>query len=93
MELLELRREIDRIDAELVALFCQRMEVAARIADCKKKNNLPVYHPAREQEVLEKVAELAGAELEGYAKELYTSLFQLSRDYQSSRGAGEKTED
>lgn len=85
MELLELRGEIDRIDAELVSLFCQRMEVAARIADCKKKNNLPVYHPEREQEVLEKVAEMAGAELENYAKELYSKLFQLSKEYQSFR--------
>lgn len=85
MELHELRKEIDGIDTELVSLFCRRMEVASRIADYKKENNLPVYHPGREQEVLEKVSALAGTEMEGYARELYSKLFQLSREYQSFR--------
>ena len=37
MDLLELRREIDHLDEELVSLFSQRMEIAARIADYKKE--------------------------------------------------------
>lgn len=37
MDLKELRLEIDKIDDELVKLFCQRMEVAAQIADYKKE--------------------------------------------------------
>ena len=39
MDLKELRQEIDKIDDEMVRLFEDRMEVAARIADCKKENN------------------------------------------------------
>ena len=40
MELNELRQQIDKIDAEMVRLFCARMEVASRVADYKKENPL-----------------------------------------------------
>ena len=48
MELTQLRQDIDKIDDELVSLFCQRMEVAAKIADCKRESGTPIYVPARE---------------------------------------------
>ena len=46
MDISQLRNEIDKIDDELVKLFGQRMDVAARIADFKKENNLPILVPA-----------------------------------------------
>lgn len=61
MELTELRQQIDSIDDQLVQLFCQRMEVAAQIADCKKRSGTPIYVPAREREKLQDVAQKAGA--------------------------------
>ena len=85
MDLLELRKEIDRLDEELVSLFCRRMEIAARIADYKKENNLPIHHPGREQEVLQKVGALAGSEWEDYATNLYVKIFELSKAYQKTR--------
>ena len=42
MDLKELRVEIDKIDDALVRLFCERMAVAARIADYKKEQGLPL---------------------------------------------------
>ena len=50
MDLNELRLEIDKIDDELVSLFGQRMDIAARIADYKKENGLPILVPSRERE-------------------------------------------
>ena len=85
MDLKELRVEIDKIDDALVRLFCERMAVAARIADYKKEQGLPILHPVREQEKLEDVAAKAGSEMAEYTKELYRHLFELSRDYQSRR--------
>lgn len=85
MELSELRNEIDEIDQELVRLFCQRMQVSAKVADYKKAAGSPIYHPQREQEILKQVARMAGPELEVYAKELYSRIFELSRSYQSKR--------
>ena len=61
MELSELRTQMDSIDDQLVKLFGQRMEVAAQIADYKKANDLPIFAPAREREILQDVAEKAHA--------------------------------
>ena len=83
MDLKDLRKEIDRIDDELVRLFVHRMETAAQIAAYKKENNLPIFVPAREQEKLADVAAKAGPDMADYTKTLYTLLFELSRSYQS----------
>ena len=85
MDLSELRKEIDQIDDELVRLFCQRMDVASKVADYKKATGSPIYHPGREREILQKVAQKAGPEMENYARVLYSMLFELSRSYQSKR--------
>ena len=85
MDLSEIRQQIDEIDQELVELFCRRMSLSAQVADYKKANNLPIFVPARERAILQKVAELAGPEMENYTRVLYSMLFELSRSYQSKR--------
>ena len=85
MDLKELRLEIDKIDDELVKLFCQRMEVAAQIADYKKEQSLPILNVMREREKLREVAEKAGGDMQNYTRVLYSLLFELSRSYQERR--------
>ena len=85
MELKDLRNEIDQIDDQLVQLFAQRMDVAARIADYKKEKCMPIFVPAREREKLVDVAEKAGPEMANYTRVLYSMLFELSRSYQSKK--------
>ncbi len=85
MDMKKLRGQIDAIDDQLVQLFCQRMDVAAQIADYKKANNLPIHVPAREREKLVNVAQKAGPEMANYTRVLYSMLFELSRSYQSKR--------
>ena len=85
MELQELREKIDNIDQSLVELFVKRMDLAAQVADYKKQHNLPIYVPAREREILQEVAEKAGADMANYTRVLYSMLFELSRSYQRSR--------
>lgn len=85
MDINTLRDEIDQIDDQLVKLFTQRMDVAAKIADYKKENNLPIHVPSREREKLMDVAGKAGAEMANYTRVLYSMLFELSRSYQSKR--------
>mgnify|MGYP003296835986 CR=1 FL=1 len=58
MDLTYYRNEIDKIDDQLVQLFAQRMEIAAKIADYKKENNLPILMPSRERAKLQDVAVL-----------------------------------
>ncbi len=87
MDLNMLREQIDSIDSELVRLFTERMEIAAKVADYKKENNMPIYVPARERAVLQSVAEQAGPEMANYTRVLYSMLFELSRSYQSKRNS------
>ena len=82
MDMQELRKQINEIDEQLVKCFEARMKVALEIGKYKKENGLPVYDPAREQEVLEKRMAAVDADLSGYVKTLYTTLFELSRNYQ-----------
>ena len=85
MDLKKLRNEIDLIDDQIVKLFGQRMDVAARVAEYKKQNNMPIYVPAREREKLQDVSEKAGPEMANYTRVLYSMLFELSRSYQSKQ--------
>lgn len=82
MDLQDYRKEIDRIDRELVALFVRRMEVSAGIAAYKQAHGLPVLDAVREQAKLQQVAELAPEQLRPDTAELYRTLFALSRGYQ-----------
>ena len=88
MDLKELRAQIDDIDDALVKLFCKRMDIAAQVADYKKKNDLPIFVPAREREKLQDVSQKAGPEMAAYTRTLYSMLFELSRSYQKKRNGG-----
>ena len=85
MDLNELRNEIDSIDNELVSLFARRMAISGQVADYKREHGLPILVPAREREILQKVADMAGPEMGHYARVLYSMIFELSRSYQSKR--------
>lgn len=89
MNISELRAEIDKVDEELVKLFCARMELSAQVADYKQERNLPIYVPAREREILQEVAAKAGPELAGYTRSLYSAIFELSRGYQAKRNGSQ----
>lgn len=87
MDLKDIRTQIDAVDDELVQLFVKRMNLSAQVADYKKANNMPIYIPAREREILQDVAAKAGPEMANYTRVLYSMLFELSRSYQSKRNS------
>ena len=87
MDLSQLRGKIDDIDEELVQLFCARMALSAQVADYKKANGLPIHHPTREREILDKIGKMAGPDMGAYARDLYGEIFKLSRDYQTKRNS------
>ena len=47
----KLREEIDRIDAELIALFERRMDTARAIGRVKRENSMAVKNQSREEQV------------------------------------------
>ena len=82
MELSELRKQINEIDNQLLKLFIDRMHVASGVAEYKRQNNMPVLDSARERELLARIAESAGSEMDEYALVLYSTILSLSRSYQ-----------
>ncbi len=75
----ELREKIDEINEQMVDLLCQRMELTTKVAEYKIKNNLPVYHPKREQEVIEKVSQKAKDEYKTHCRMLFTTIMDMSK--------------
>lgn len=88
MDLNAYRQEIDRIDGEIMDLFCERMDIAAQIGAYKKERGLPVFQPEREQEKLNAVRQGVREDLGDYACRLFSHLFALSRSYQEARNRG-----
>lgn len=89
MDLTTYRNEIDQIDNEIVRLFQERMDVAAKIAEYKKEQGMPILQPTREREKLAEVSEKSREDMQSYMRVLYSLLFELSRTYQER---GNRTE-
>ena len=90
MEISEIRSRLDGIDKEILPLFLERMELAAKAAEYKRAHSLPVLDRTREREILARIGEQSG-ELEQYAHRLYSTLLELSRSYQESLNADTST--
>ncbi|MBO7376698.1 MAG: chorismate mutase [Clostridia bacterium] len=76
------RAEIDRIDKEFLRLFAERMDVCARVAEYKAGRGLPVFDAEREKAKLDSVAASVPSRYGSSARELYETVFRLSREYQ-----------
>ena len=82
MSLEPLRARIDEIDASLLRLFQERMDVSAQIAAQKRRDGLPVYDAARERAKAKAFHDATRPPYGPYAQDLYASLCALSRRYQ-----------
>jgi chorismate mutase / prephenate dehydratase len=92
MELRDIRREIDEIDAELARLFERRMGLSCRVAAYKREQGLPVLDAAREQEVLRSAeAAISHEGLRPFARRFFEDIMALSRQYQLSTMAPAET--
>ncbi len=83
MDLSNLREKIDSVDAEIIRLMTERMDIAAEIAAYKKENGLPVLNAAREREKLVDVGNQSREDVRDYMQVLYNLIFELSRSHQN----------
>ncbi len=77
----ELRREIDGIDEQIVELLAQRYKRVQKVVAIKKAQHVPVYHPAREEDLISQrraQAERAGLDPD-HVEELYRCILRQSR--------------
>ena len=76
-----LRQHIDTIDRQIVALLSKRQDQVEQIVAIKKKHNIPVYHPAREENLISQLRNQgrdAGLDPD-YVEELYRRIIRQSR--------------
>lgn len=83
MDLQDYRGQIDAIDEELVSLFTRRMDVVNHIVEYKKANHMKILDAGRERDKLAKLCQQVPEELQTYLSVLYSTIFELSRSYQS----------
>ena len=64
MSIEDWRRKIDEIDRKLVELFNQRTQCAIEIGKIKHSENLRVYDPEREREILRRIQQVNAGPLD-----------------------------
>ena len=91
----EARKEIDRIDDELVSLFVRRLQVAGEIAAAKRASGGPITDPVRERAILSRVTAEVPSEYENGARLFFSTLFSISKARQREllKGAAPLTEE
>src|SRR5213593_2677026 len=76
----DLRLRIDAIDRKMVRLLNERAGCAIELGGIKEKRGLPIYQPAREEEVLGNVQRSNGGPLEPEAlRRLFERIIDESR--------------
>lgn len=83
MNLLELRDKIDAIDAQLVDLYEQRVDICKQVAQYKIETGKKVFDKQRELEKLAKVKSLTHSEFNAKGiEELFEQIMSISRKMQ-----------
>ncbi len=82
-DLVQCRKEIDEIDRKMAALFEERMQIAADVAEYKRVSGKKVFDKQREDEKLDAVEQMASNAYFGRGlRELFSQIMSLSRKYQ-----------
>ena len=71
----ELRVEIDKINNEIISNFQKRFELTNEVALWKRENNIEIFHPKREKEMLNKLIQEGSKK--GLDEEFVRKLFEL----------------
>ncbi|MBI4484022.1 MAG: chorismate mutase [Acidobacteria bacterium] len=80
MSLEDWRMKIDQIDEQLVKLLNERSRCAIEIGKIKRAQNLALYSPEREHEILRRVKQVNGGPLDDEAiRRLFERIMDESR--------------
>ncbi|MCK5915166.1 MAG: bifunctional chorismate mutase/prephenate dehydrogenase [Deltaproteobacteria bacterium] len=81
-----LRDQIDDLDHQLVELLARRQEVVEEVIAFKKERQLPVYHPAREADMIDlrrNQGRKVGLDAD-YLEEIFRNIMRYSRSTQTA---------
>ena len=81
--ILELRRQIDNLDEEIIQLLKMRMGISREVGKLKEKLDIPVEDTNRENEIIERLTHQAGQNLsEQQLIRIFTAVFKSSKQVQ-----------
>ena len=90
MDIDDIRKEIDRLDNELLKIFNERADLALKIGEIKKEKGLPVYDPDREKRIFDRMRSANPGPLEDNAiVRLFERVIDESRRLERIRTKGE----
>lgn len=83
-DLKEIRKEIDRIDKQIIPLLEQRFHCSVDVAEYKRANNVPILNAERENEIIDGIRKREG-DFSNEIAMLYSTLMEISRLVQYQR--------
>lgn len=83
MTLQQLRKQIDRLDSQILKLLNRRAAMAQRIGALKRKRNLPIYDGERERAVLQRLIDSSDGPLPpASTRKIFSEILRRSRELQ-----------
>ena len=76
-----LRENIDQVDSEIVSMIAKRQKIVGEVIALKKAHDIPVYHPAREEDLISerrRQGRKAGLSPD-FLEEVFRSIIRQSR--------------
>lgn len=83
-DLTQIREQINKVDDKILQLFLERMSLSKEVAEQKKQSGKLVSDKTRENEIIVRLAKATPEELKLYLKEVYETIFSVSKSYQST---------
>ena len=81
--ILNLREEIDEIDEKIITLLKSRMDLSKEVGELKAALHIPVEDKGREEEIIQRLGELADGNLkEEQLIRIFTAVFKSSKQIQ-----------
>ena len=81
--ILQLRKEIDNLDEEIIRLLKKRMRVSKEVGKLKEILDIPVEDKMREKEIIDRLNTYAGKNLsEEQLIRIFTAVFRSSKQVQ-----------
>ena len=98
MDLSKIRENIDVIDDEIAQLYAKRMNLVKQVSEAKKQSGKAVNDPDRERNILLRVTDKVGEDIQVYLKRVFETMFETSKAYQTMNAEykseiGEKIKD
>ena len=84
MQLKDIRTKIDEIDDGILDLYLKRMELVKEVAKNKIETGKAVNDTSREDSIVYRLSKSTPDELKFYLKEVYSTIFAVSKSYQST---------